>query len=43
LRQEDLMLVGIAMTRVTDVWFHHEPEAVLERVATLLRRRQRAG
>ena len=39
LRQEDLMLAGIEMTRVTDVRFHREPEAVLERVAMLLARR----
>ncbi len=39
LRDEDLMLAGIEMTRVTDVRFHREPEAVLERVATFLRRR----
>jgi hypothetical protein len=39
LRQEDLLLVGIGMTRVTDVRFHREPEAVLQRVATLLARR----
>jgi hypothetical protein len=37
LRQEDLMLVGIGMTRVTDVRFAREPEAVLRRVARLLR------
>ena len=36
LRQEDLKLAGIEMTRVTDVRFHREPGAVLERVATLL-------
>jgi hypothetical protein len=39
LRDEDLMLAGIELTRVTDVRFHREREAVLERVATLLRRR----
>ncbi len=39
LRDEDLLLAGIELTRVTDVRFHREPEAVLERVATLLRRR----
>ncbi len=39
LRQEDLALVGIEMTRVTDVRFHREPAQVLERVTTLLRRR----
>ncbi|HEX4668824.1 MAG TPA: type IV toxin-antitoxin system AbiEi family antitoxin domain-containing protein [Solirubrobacterales bacterium] len=39
LRDEDLMLAGIEMVRVTDVRFHREPKAVLERVATLLRRR----
>jgi hypothetical protein len=36
LRQEDLMLAGIGMTRVTDVRFAREPEAVLQRVARLL-------
>jgi hypothetical protein len=39
LRDEDLMLAGIELTRVTDVRFHREPKAVLERVATLLARR----
>jgi hypothetical protein len=34
------MLAGIELTRVTDVRFHREPEAVLERVATLLARRR---
>jgi hypothetical protein len=40
LRDEDLMLAGIEMTRVTDVRFHREPKTVLERVATLLARRR---
>ncbi len=40
LRDEDLMLAGIELTRVTDVRFHREPEAVLQRVATLLGRRR---
>jgi very-short-patch-repair endonuclease len=40
LRDEDLMLAGIELTRVTDVRFNREPEAVLERVATLLSRRR---
>jgi hypothetical protein len=40
LRDEDLKLAGIELTRVTDVRFHREPEAVLERVATLLARRR---
>jgi len=40
LRDEDLMLAGIEMIRVTDVRFHREPEAVLKRVATLLGRRR---
>jgi Transcriptional regulator, AbiEi antitoxin len=44
LREEDLKLAGIELTRVTDVRFHREPEAVLERVSTLLMRsRNRAG
>ena len=38
LRDEDLVLAGIELTRVTDVRFHREPEAVLERVATMLGR-----
>jgi hypothetical protein len=37
LRQEDLKLAGIELTRVTDVRFHREPKVVLERVARLLR------
>lgn len=40
LRDEDLTLAGIETIRVTDVRFHREPEAVLERVATLLARRR---
>ena len=40
LRDEDLALAGIELMRVTDVRFHREPEAVLERVATLLARRR---
>jgi hypothetical protein len=40
LRDEDLALAGIELTRVTDIRFHREPEAVLERVATLLARRR---
>jgi Transcriptional regulator, AbiEi antitoxin len=39
LRDEDLALVGIGLTRVTDVRFHREPAAVLERVAARLTRR----
>ncbi|HEX6665124.1 MAG TPA: hypothetical protein VF081_00835 [Solirubrobacterales bacterium] len=39
LRQEELLLAGIGMTRVTDVRFDREPDAVLERVARLLRER----
>ena len=42
LRQEDLMLVGIGMTRVTDVRFAREPDAVLARVIQLLEQRRRA-
>lgn len=41
LRDEDLMLAGIAMVRVTDVRFYREPEAVLRRVSTLLAQRRR--
>jgi hypothetical protein len=40
LRDEDLMLAGIEMLRVTDVRFYREPKAVLKRVATLLARRR---
>jgi hypothetical protein len=40
LRDEDLKLAGIELSRVTDVRFHREPEAVLERVSTLLARRR---
>lgn len=36
LRQEDLMLEGIGMTRVTDKRFDREPEAVIARIARLL-------
>jgi hypothetical protein len=43
LRQEDLKLAGIELTRVTDVRFHREPEAVLERVAALLAQRPLSG
>jgi hypothetical protein len=39
-RDEDLLLAGIELIRVTDVRFHREPEAVLKRVATLLARRR---
>jgi len=39
-RDEDLMLAGIELIRVTDVRFHREPESVLKRVATLLARRR---
>jgi putative AbiEi antitoxin of type IV toxin-antitoxin system len=41
LRQEDLKLVGIEMTHVTDVRFHREPQAVLARVTRLLEDRRR--
>ncbi len=41
LRQEDLKLAGIEMTRVTDVRFHREPREVLARVSRLLERRRR--
>lgn len=42
LRQEDLLLAGIGMTRVTDIRFDREPEAVLKRVERLLADRRRA-
>jgi hypothetical protein len=41
LRQEDLKLAGIEMTRVTDVRFDREPQAVLARVVRLLEDRRR--
>jgi hypothetical protein len=40
LRQEDLKLAGIELTRVTDVRFHREPDVVLGRVAKLLAQRR---
>jgi hypothetical protein len=40
LRQEDLKLAGVEVTRVTDVRFHREPNAVLARVARLLAQRR---
>lgn len=42
LRQEDLMLVGIEMTRVTGHRLEREPRRVIERVARLLRQRRAA-
>jgi very-short-patch-repair endonuclease len=42
-RQEDLLLVGIAMTRVTDPRLEREPAEVLRRVARLLEQRGRSG
>jgi Transcriptional regulator, AbiEi antitoxin len=39
-RDEDLLLAGIELIRVTDVRFHREPEVVLKRVGTLLARRR---
>jgi very-short-patch-repair endonuclease len=36
LRQEDLLLVGVGMTRVTDRRFAREPERTIARVAKLL-------
>lgn len=43
LRAEDLLLVGIGMTRVTDIRFAKEPEAVLRRVARFLAQRRPAA
>jgi hypothetical protein len=44
LRQEDLLLLGIGMTRVTGPRFDREPTRVIERVARLLAdRRERQG
>jgi hypothetical protein len=41
LRQEDLKLIGIEMTRVTGIRLDREPERVMERVAALLAQRRR--
>lgn len=41
LRHEDLKLAGIEMIRVTDIRFHREPDAVLDRVSRLLSDRRR--
>lgn len=41
LRAEDLQLVEIGMTRVTDIRFAREPDAVLARVSRLLKQRRR--
>lgn len=41
LRQEDLLLVGIGMIRVTDDRFEREPDAVIARVGRLLEDRDR--
>jgi very-short-patch-repair endonuclease len=41
LRQEDLKLIGIEMTRVTGPRLDREPERVMERVAALLAQRRR--
>jgi hypothetical protein len=40
LRQEDLLLEGVGMTRVTGPRFEREPDAVLARVARLLAERE---
>ncbi len=41
LRQEDLKLAGIEMTRVTGVRMDREPEAVVTRLRRLLAQRRR--
>ncbi len=41
LRQEDLKLIGIEMTRVTGARLDREPKKVMERIAALLERRRR--
>lgn len=43
IRQEDLLLAGIATTRVTGHRLAREPDRVIERVARLLAQRQGAG
>ena len=40
LRQEDLLLAGIGMTRVTDIRFDREPQSVLKRVERFLAARR---
>ncbi len=40
LRQEDLLLDGVRMTRVTDERFYRDPDAVIERVRRLLAERR---
>lgn len=42
MRQEDLLLVGIGMTRVTGPRLEREPDAVIRRVARLLAQRRRS-
>jgi very-short-patch-repair endonuclease len=42
LRQEDLLLVGIGMTRVTGPRLEREPDEVIRRVARLLEQRRRS-
>lgn len=42
LRQEDLLLVGIGMTRVTGPRLEREPDEVIRRVARLLEQRSRS-
>jgi hypothetical protein len=41
LRQEELLLLGIEMTRVTDVRFADDPQGAVERIARLLTQRRR--
>lgn len=42
-RSEDLLVHGIAMTRVTDVRFYREPDAVIARIRHLLSQRTPGG
>lgn len=42
-RQEDLLLAGIQMTRVTGPRLQQEPDEVMRRIARLLERRARTG
>jgi very-short-patch-repair endonuclease len=42
LRQEDLKLAGIELTRVTGLRLEREPRQVIDRVARLLEQRQRS-
>src|SRR5262249_57662035 len=42
-REDDLLLAGIEVMRVTDVRLEREPERVISRLAAHLERRRRSG